>query len=383
MRKLLIKNGTLLSPDSGYRNVRKDIYIEDGMIAKIDDKIRIDEHITEVIDARGKIVTPGFIDIHTHCYPDSTIGLPPDVLGIERGSTSILDAGSSGADTYEDFRERYINTARTKVFTLLNVSKEGLIRGHELDAEEKIDVVALKRIVEKYGDSIVGLKARASASVVGKMGITPIKRAARLAKELGKPLMIHVGNYPPALKEVLQLVDKGDIITHAYHGKKGGIFEEEGTIIREALMARDRGVLFDVGHGVASFSLRVFEKALAKGFDCDLISTDLHKENYEGPVYNLASVVNKIIACGEGLEDAIAKCTSAPAAAYGLKNLGKIEIGYIADFNIFDYIGCKETVMDSVGDTITLQKKLVLNKTIYSRGNESEIFEHITGKHNN
>ncbi len=383
MRKLLIKRGTLLSPSSGYRNVVKDIYIEDGMIAKIDDEIINDESNIKVIDARGKIVTPGFIDIHTHCYPDTIIGLAPDVLGIERGSTSILDAGSSGADNYEYFKEKYINTAKTKVFTLLNVSKEGLIRGRELDAEEKIDVAALKRIVEKYGQNIVGLKARASASVVGDMGIAPIKRAAQIAKEIRKPLMIHVGNYPPALKEVLQLVDKGDIITHAYHGKKGGIFEEDGTIIREAITARDRGVLFDVGHGVASFSLRVFEKALKKGFDCDLISTDLHKDNYEGPVYHLTAVGNKIIACGEKLEDVIEKCTSAPATAFGLKNLGKIEAGYIADFNIFDFIECKQTVMDSIGDTITLQKKLKLNQTIYSRGNESEIFEHITGKHDN
>ena len=257
----------------------------------------------------------------------------------------------------------------------MNVSKEGLLRGHELDDMEKLDVTALKETLKKYPGEIVGLKARASASVVGEMGLAPIAKAAEIAKETGKPLMVHVGNYPPALTEVLKLLGKGDIVTHAYHGKKGGILTPEGEIIKEALEARERGVLFDVGHGVASFSLRVFEKALAKGFDTDLISTDLHVENYEGPVYNLAAVVSKVVACGEPLENAVHKCTCAPARHYGLADLGEIREGYIADFNIMELVPCKETVEDSIGDTIELREKLVLKKNIYSRGEDSEIFE--------
>lgn len=372
MRELIIKNGLLVSPANGYRRTKKDILIKNGRIAAVVDEISQEGAI---VDASGCLVTPGLIDIHTHCYPKAFLGLEPDVLGLERGATTILDAGSSGADTYEDFRENYIKKSQTKVFTLLNVSREGLLRGHELDAMEKLDEAALREMVEKYPDEIVGLKARASASVVGEMGLKPISEAARIAKEIGKPLMVHVGNYPPALTEVLKLLDRKDIVTHAYHGKKGGILTPEGEIILEALEARERGVLFDVGHGVASFSLRVFEKALKKGFDTDLISTDLHVENYQGPVYNLAAVVSKVIACGEPLEDAIHKCTCAPARHYGLKDLGEIRVGYVADLNVMEFVDCKEQVQDSIGDTIELQKKLVLKKTIYSRGEESEIFE--------
>lgn len=372
MRELIIKNGLLVSPANGYRRTKKDILVKNGRIAAVVDEISQEGAI---VDASGCLVTPGLIDIHTHCYPKAFLGLEPDVLGLERGATTILDAGSSGADTYEDFRENYIKKSRTKVFTLLNVSREGLLRGHELDAMEKLDEAALKEMVEKYPDEIVGLKARASASVVGEMGLKPISEAARIAKEIGKPLMVHVGNYPPALTEALKLLDRKDIVTHAYHGKKGGILTPEGEIILEALEARERGVLFDVGHGVASFSLRVFEKALKKGFDTDLISTDLHVENYQGPVYNLAAVVSKVIACGEPLEDAIHKCTCAPARHYGLKDLGEIRVGYVADLNVMEFVDCKEQVQDSIGDTIELQKKLVLKKTIYSRGEESEIFE--------
>ncbi len=372
MKELVIKNGLLVSPANGYRRTRKDILVKNGRIAAVEDEIAWEG---EGVDAAGCLVTPGFIDIHTHCYPKAFLGLSPDVLGIERGATAILDAGSSGADTYEDFRENYIKKSRTKVFTLLNVSKEGLLRGHELDSMEKLDEAALKAMVEKYPDEIVGLKARASASVVGEMGLKPIEEAARIAKEIGKPLMVHVGNYPPALTEVLKLLDKKDIVTHAYHGKKGGILTDTGEIIPEAVEARERGVLFDVGHGVASFSLRVFEKALAKGFDTDLISTDLHVENYEGPVYNLAAVVSKVTACGEPLEEAVHKCTCAPARHYGLADLGEIKPGYVADLNVLELAPCREQVQDSIGDTIELSEKLVIKKTIYSRGEQSEIFE--------
>ncbi len=371
MRDFVIKNGLLLSPVDGYYQVKKDIRVHNGKIAEIADEINC-EH--PVVDAAGFVVTPGFIDIHTHCNPDTFLGLEPDVLGLVRGSTTILDAGSSGCDNYEKFHE-HISKSRTKVYTLLNVSKEGLIRGHELDSMDKIDIEGLEATLEKYSDNIVGLKARASASVVGEMGLTPIAKAAELAKKVGKPLMVHVGNYPPALTEVLELLGKNDIVTHAYHGKNGGILTKDGEIIPEAIAARERGVMFDVGHGAASLSLRVFEKALAKGFNCDLISTDLHEQNYNGPVHNIANVLSKIWNCGDSLENVIHKCTSAPARHFGLKGLGELKEGFIADFNFVTLEACEEEVVDSIGDTIVLKEKIVVHKSIYSKGEYSEVFE--------
>ncbi len=374
MNVLTIKKGKLVSPVNGYHGDLKDILVKDGVIAAIEDII---EPAGTVIDASGCIVTPGFIDIHTHCYPETLLGLEPDELGIHRGSTAILDAGSSGACNYEHFYKNYIEKSKTKVYTLLNLSKDGLMQGHELDDMKKLDILWLKEILFQYPDNIVGLKARASASVVGTMGLKPIALAAGTARETGKPLMVHVGNHPPKLKEVLKLLQKNDIVTHAFHGKAGGILTESNHILPEAKEARERGVLFDIGHGSASFSFRVFEQALKEGFDCDLISTDLHIENYNGPVYNLAAVVSKTINCGEELEKAVTKCTSAPARHFGLKGVGELAVGMTADFNVMEFASCREHVLDSIGDSLELTRKLVLKKTIYSRGNESEIFEHI------
>ena len=378
MNRMTIKGGRLISPVNGWHGQIADIRIADGRIEAIGPDL---EAQGQVVDAGGCIVTPGFIDIHTHCYPKAFLGMEPDVLGLERGATTILDAGSSGADNYEDFRANVIEKSKTKVFTLLNHSKEGLIRGKELNDLSKIDLDAVRTITARYSDNIVGLKARASASVVGEMGLEPIAIAARTAHELGLPLMIHVGNYPPALTDVLELVEKNDVITHAYHGKPGGILTPEGEIIPQALAARARGVQFDVGHGVASFSFRVFEKAKAKGFDCDLISTDIHVENYNGPVYSLVDVATKILNCGEALEDVIEKCTSAPARLFGLQGLGELAEGKVADLNLMTLEATEEQVQDSIGDTLRLKQKFVLHKTIYSRGVESEILEHADGNH--
>lgn len=378
MESILIRNGSLVSPANGFFREKMDIFIKHGKICKIAASLA-GETAEHTVDADGLLVTPGLIDIHTHCYPKAFLGLAPDVLGIQRGATTILDAGSSGADTYEEFREDYIKKCRTKVFTLLNISKEGLLHGHELDAPEKADVKACLDIMSKYPDNIVGMKARASASVVGGMGLGPIAVAAHTAKSIGKPLMVHVGNYPPALAEVLNLLGENDIVTHAFHGKKGGILTETGGIIPEAQKARERGVKFDIGHGAASFSLSVFGQARQAGFGCDMIGTDLHVENYEGPVHSLASVLSKVIACGEPLEDAIAKCTSVPAKHFGLAGLGELREGAVADINIMAYVSCMEEAEDSIGDTVTLSRKLALDRTIYSRGENSEIFEHHIG----
>lgn len=373
MDLLTIKGGNLLSPANGMHGEPGDVLVKDGVIAQVGGDI---EPQGEVIDATGCYVTPGFIDIHTHCYPRVPLGIDPDELGIGRGTTTILDAGSSGSDTYEDFRANVIDRAKTKVFTLLNISKEGLVRGHELDDPSKIDVDACMACVRANRDNIVGLKARASASVVGDQGLTPIATAAATAHELGVPLMVHVGNFPPALGDVIDLLDRGDMITHSFHGKPGGILTEDGLIIDQALRGRTRGVRFDVGHGVESFAFSTFQRALAAGFDCDSISTDLHVQDYEGPVFDLATTMSKLIACGEKFEDAIAKVTSVPARTFGLDGLGQLAPSMTADINLVTFDPTDDRAQDAMGTVLPLGRRLLVRKTIYSRGAETSVVTH-------
>lgn len=373
MRVLTIKGGRLLSPADGLNGDRLDLLVSGGRILDIGESL---EPLGTVIDAADAYVTPGFIDIHTHCYPKTFLGMEPDVLGLDRDATTIVDAGSSGAATYEDFRANYISHSNTKVFTLLNVSKEGLLYGHELDDPKKVDLGYVREVVSEHRDNIVGLKARASSSVVGEEGLEPISRAASIAHELGIPLMVHIGNYPPAFSVVLDLLDQGDIITHAFHGKPGGILTEgRDAIIPQALLARERGVKFDVGHGVASFSFKTFKRALELGFDCDSISTDLHVQNYEGPVYSITAVLSKLLNCGETLEQVVSKCTSVPADYFGLAGLGHLCAGDAADINLVRLVDCDERVVDSMGDSIELKQKLIVEKTIYSKEGNSAVIE--------
>lgn len=371
MKAVTVRNGRLLSPADRLNGEVGDVVIRNGKISEVGKDLPGEG---EEIDASGYYVTPGFIDIHTHVYPKSFLGLDPDVLGLQRGATAVLDAGSSGADTYEDFRANYIDKAKTKVFTLLNISKEGILRGHELNDPSKVDVEACKEVISKHRDNIVGIKARASASVVGDQGLRPIVVAARTAHEVGLPLFVHIGHFPPALYDVLDLLEDGDGITHAFHGKPGGIIGEDGKIMPQALHARARGVRFDVGHGIESFSFKTYEKALALNFDCDTISTDLHVQNYEGPVYSIAAVMSKLVSLGEPFADAVAKVTSAPAAQFHLDGLGHIAPGMIGDLNIVSYADSGDEVADSMGDTIHLKKKISVVESIYSRGDQVERF---------
>lgn len=373
MKQILIKNGLLLSPVNGYDQSRKDILIENGRIKQIGDHLTSDGM---VVDAEGCLVTPGLIDIHVHCFPHASLSLTPDMLGIQRGATTIVDAGSSGALTYEAFHHEYILNSRTKVFALLNVSSKGLAEKHELNDMKKIDETAIRQMIADYPDHIVGLKARASASVVGDLKTQPIQKAAQIAHKVGLPLMVHVGNYPPALGEVLDLLQHNDIVTHAFHGKDGGILNDESRIIPQAIEARKRGVKFDVGHGEASFSFQVYKQAMKEDFDCDFISSDLHVGNYQGPVYNLAAVLSKVINCGESLADAITKVTSAPAQLFKLKDLGELREGAIGDVSIMQLTTSTKKVVDAVNEELQLTQELMLQYTIYSRVGQSEVYKH-------
>ncbi len=222
-----------------------DIAIRDGKIAALGE---ISAPARKTLELDGRYyVSAGWIDSHVHCYPNSPIYHDePDSVGVATGVTTVIDAGSTGADDVDDFYQ-LTRKAATEVYALLNISRVGLIAQNELTNMANIDAEAVKQVVNRYPNFIVGLKARMSSSVVGENGITPLARAKAIQQENGGlPLMVHIGNNPPDLDEIADLLTSGDIITHCYNGKPNRILTPSGELKSSISRALQRGVRLDI-----------------------------------------------------------------------------------------------------------------------------------------
>lgn len=379
MKKLLIQNASVIDQSSKYHNQKVDIYIEEGIIKSIGKNLN---QACEIFNADSYYVSPGFIDIHVHCYHDETvIGISPHDIGVKTGVTTLIDAGTSGAHTVKDFYDRIIKPAKERVFVLLNTASDGLKTLSELSEDNAIDEAKIQQAVKDYSDLIVGLKARASSSVLKDKGIGPIIQSKEIAKRLDLPLVIHIGNAPPIVEEVLACTECRDVITHCYHNKPNGLFLNSGQPKLEVINAQDRGVKFDLGHGSSSFSFDIFSKALEHNFKHDFIGSDIYDKNINTVVKSLINVMNKVLANGYSLEDVIAMVTHKPADHFKLKGLGHIEEGFYGDFTIFKQHESMKTFEDSVGITKSSNnwieaKYAIVNGNIYKtdNGGNNDVF---------
>lgn len=312
-----------------------DIAIQDGKIAALGE---ISAPSRKTLDLQGNsYVSAGWIDSHVHCYPNSPIYHDePDSVGIATGVTTVIDAGSTGADDVDEFYQ-LTRKAATEVYALLNISRVGLIAQNELANMTNIDAEAVKQAVQRHPDFIVGLKARMSSSVVGENGITPLARAKAIQQENGDlPLMVHIGNNPPNLDEIADLLSRGDIITHCYNGKPNRILNPACELRSSITRALQRGVRLDVGHGTASFSFEVARRAIALGILPHTISSDIYCRNrIDGPVRSLALVMSKFLAIGMTLPQVIACVTVSAAEGLRLSRKGRLEVGFDADLTLF------------------------------------------------
>ncbi|ELQ6037723.1 amidohydrolase/deacetylase family metallohydrolase [Cronobacter sakazakii] len=313
-----------------------DIAIKDGKIAALGS---VTGEARATRDLNGEYyVSPGWIDLHVHCYPKSPIYHDePDAVGVSTGVTTVVDAGSTGANDIDDFYALTRGVA-TEVLALLNVSKVGLIAQNELADMANIDAAAAREAIARHPDFIVGLKARMSSSVVGDNGIAPLERAKAIQQENGHlPLMVHIGNGPPPLDEIAARLSQGDIITHCFNGKPNRILTPQGQLRASISDALGRGVRLDVGHGSASFSFEVARQAIALGILPHTISSDIYCRNrINGPVRSLAHVMSKFLAIGLSLPQVIDCVTLHAAQALRLAHKGRLTPGADADLTIFD-----------------------------------------------
>ena len=336
-----------------------DIAIQDGKIAALGE-INAPSHKT--IELQGNYyISAGWIDSHVHCYPNSPIYHDqPDSVGVACGVTTVIDAGSTGADDVDDFYQ-LTREAATDVYALLNISRVGLIAQNELANMANIDADAVQLAVKRHPDFIVGLKARMSSSVVGENGITPLIRAKTIQQDNGDlPLMVHIGNNPPNLDEIADLLSAGDIITHCYNGKPNRILAPSGELRASITRALQRGVRLDVGHGTASFSFEVARRAIAMGILPHTISSDIYCRNrIDGPVRSLALVMSKFLAIGMSLPQVIECVTAAAADGLRLKHKGRLAVGFDADLTLFTVEHAPTLLVDAEKESLQADNILV------------------------
>ncbi|HEX7995385.1 MAG TPA: hypothetical protein VF506_15795, partial [Streptosporangiaceae bacterium] len=271
------------------------ISVDGPLISGIREPAHTQVAAREQIDATGMLVTPGLIDLHTHLYPGvSHYGVEPDAHCLGRGVTTAVDAGSAGAQTFPGLRRYVIERCSTQIFAFLNIAVEGMITnlvGELEDIRWASPEQAVARARE-HSDLVMGIKVRLGYQMVGDDPEPALRLALQATDELGLPLMVHVIDMRPGLAWLLPRLRRGDVVTHCFHGNEGGILGEDGRVLPEAIAARERGVLFDIGHGIGSFAYRVARNAVAQGFAPDTISSDLHAHNAGGPVFDQATTLS-------------------------------------------------------------------------------------------
>ncbi|TBL76013.1 amidohydrolase/deacetylase family metallohydrolase [Paenibacillus thalictri] len=306
-------------------------------------------------------LSPGWIDLHAHVYDGvANLSVPADDGGLRTGVHLVVDAGSAGEATLPGFMKYVAPQFRTEIKAWLNISSIGLVHLREVATLDHIDIDKTVKAVQDNRSFVCGIKVRSSGAIVGQMGLQPLQLAKLAAREAGVPVMVHIGEAPPVIDGVLDLLEDGDVVTHCYHGKTGHPWMKDGRPSRALQNALDRGVKLDVGHGAASFNFDVCRKALAAGVPPTCISTDLHIRNIRGPVYDMATTMSKLLASGMPLDDVISAVTLRPAQVLGLDDWCSLD-GVIKKATLFKVEAPAEALQyrDSQGNVIVPEQTIV------------------------
>ena len=363
---LVLRGGTVLDPAHAL-HARRDIAVADGKVASVEPVIP-GEMAMQTLDVAGLLVTPGLVDMHAHVY----VGVCPLVVPIDEvapasGVTTVVSTGDAGAHTFAGFRRLIISQVRTRVYAFVHISTIGLA-GWEVGEMVNLDYAdpdKAARVVRENRDVCLGIKVRQGTQMVGAHGLEPLRRAISAAEMSDSPVMVHIGAAPTPLADILAMLRPGDIVTHCFTGTGRGILDGEGRVTDDVRAARERGILFDVGHGMGSFDFTVGEAALEQGFPPDFISSDLHSGCVNGPTFDLPTTVSKFLLMGMPLDEAIRLATSGPAAIIDREpGLGTLGVGAPGDIAVFGLDDTATIFTDAMGQQRTGSRGLVPRHTV-------------------
>ena len=327
---LIIKGGRVIDPSLRLDGVR-DIAISGGRIAAVEPGITAGA--AETIDARGKVVTAGLIDIHTHCGRE---GRGPGMV-LQDGVTGWIDAGSQGADHIAD-SVAVAKTAPQQGRCLVNIGRAGILpEGDTMDIN-RADVGALRDAIAKNREFVVGVKARLSRDVAGPNDVEVLRRAQEVATAFNLPVMIHMGQTVSPLPLLINQLKEGDIVTHMFAPPPNSIIDDRGRILPEVLAARRRGVWFDVGNGqTGHMRWDTIEAIMKTGFWPDTFSTDWNTNSRSTGVIDFPNCMSKLLGFGMTVPQAIARATTNAARTFAVfHDRGTLNVGAVADVAILE-----------------------------------------------
>ena len=372
MTDLILKGGRVFDPGKGL-DVVADVAFSAGKVTAIQPSIP-SERGASTIDVAGKVVVPGLIDLHAHVYWGGTsMGVEAEPVTRRSGTTTFVDAGSAGPGNFPGFRRHVIEPSPVRILAYLNVSYAGIfafsptVMVGECADFRLFDLAECVRVARENRDIVVGVKVRVGRGAGGSSGVAPLDMAIEAAEELDLPVMAHLDYPPPSRREVLSRLRPGDILTHCFRPYPNAPTGPRGVGVREEVMAaRQRGVIFDIGHGAGSFSFDTTRGMLKANFLPDVISSDIHVLSINGPAHDILEIMSKFYCLGVGLDDIVKTVTSAPAAALRRPDLGTLVAGGIGDAAVFEIVEGEYRYVDVTDETIDGKHRLVLRGVVVS-----------------